>query len=262
MSITLQLPSGDIVSADRPQAVIGSDPTCDVVVVGLQPQHATIRKIANRWMVESCGDWQIRVGDDAPGRKCWIEAGSPIHMDGLEITFMPDMSDARATEPPTPSRTGPPPLPTSNTASLPNATTIPPPLPPPLHGSWHRVARHHLREHRNVLIVGGTILAVAGFTLFHLYQPEHHVEPKTVWEDEAIQWHDAYQSFTAADVHFDLQSVQIEGEELLVKLTLTNTLENKVVHVAGDSIHIRDDFGNFYSGSLLSDDGEMSVFTL
>jgi len=93
MAFTLETPSGRItVNADS--AAIGRDRSCQIALPNeqsLQPIHATIKKIAGRWLIEAAGDWLIQVGKGVPGRKSWLNPGGAIRLTqvGPELVFEP-----------------------------------------------------------------------------------------------------------------------------------------------------------------------------
>lgn len=83
MAIMVQLPSGRTLVVESSAATIGSDPGCDVALPEdgqVQPRHARIKKVANRWMIESEGDWLIQVGNGVPGRKQWLKPNDTIRL--------------------------------------------------------------------------------------------------------------------------------------------------------------------------------------
>jgi pSer/pThr/pTyr-binding forkhead associated (FHA) protein len=62
MAITVELSSGQRIVVESESATVGSDQSCDISlpdVKQLQPRHAQIRKVANKWMIESSGDWLL-----------------------------------------------------------------------------------------------------------------------------------------------------------------------------------------------------------
>ena len=101
MAITVELSSGQRIVVESESATVGSDQSCDISlpdVKQLQPRHAQIRKVANKWMIESSGDWLLQVGDGVPGRKCWLSPGDVIHLTEsgpLLIFAPPDESSAQ-----------------------------------------------------------------------------------------------------------------------------------------------------------------------
>ena len=93
MAFTLQSLNDQQITVDADVAVIGTDPTCDIVASDnrLQPRHAVIKKVAGKWMVQSEGEWLLRVGNGVPGRKCWLNPGDTIWLaeGGPTIIFSP-----------------------------------------------------------------------------------------------------------------------------------------------------------------------------
>lgn len=92
MPIRIELPSGSSVVLDQGSVTLGTAPDCDVVLPnqeGLHPRHASIRRIANRWMIEAQGDWCLQVGDGVAGRKCWLESGNLVRLNegGYQMSF-------------------------------------------------------------------------------------------------------------------------------------------------------------------------------
>ncbi|MGA2067514.1 MAG: FHA domain-containing protein [Thermoguttaceae bacterium] len=95
MGFILQLPSGKRMALPADAATIGQDPACDVALPRqsqVQPRHARIRKVANKWMIESAGDWLLQVGAGVPGRKLWLNPGEVIRLSetGPELVFYTD----------------------------------------------------------------------------------------------------------------------------------------------------------------------------
>jgi len=131
MAFTVETPASRItVNADS--AAIGHDRSCQIKVSNeqsIQPIHATIKKIAGRWLVEANGDWLIQVGDGVAGRKNWLKPGDVIRLTeaGPELIFEPPV----ATSSPNikMSASQPPPLPTQAPPALPTKPTKPQPLP-------------------------------------------------------------------------------------------------------------------------------------
>lgn len=92
MALTIRLYTGRRITVEADSVLIGRDRACQIALpdeTALQPIHARIRKIANRWMVEAQGDWQIQVGTGLPGRMNWLKPGDLIRLteSGPEITF-------------------------------------------------------------------------------------------------------------------------------------------------------------------------------
>jgi hypothetical protein len=135
MTITIKLPSGERREISQERILIGRGARCRICLPDaghLQSEHARLRKIADRWMVESRGDWLIRVGNDAPAKFGWLKTGDVIRLsqDGPELVFEPAHEDVvlAALENPAelaPAHAMPPPLPARVAATQ----TILPPLP-------------------------------------------------------------------------------------------------------------------------------------
>jgi hypothetical protein len=94
MSVTIRLPSGQDATAEATVVMIGSGAGCEISLpteTSVRPQHAKIRKIADRWFIESQGDWLLRVGAAEPGRSAWIVPGDSIRLapSGPVIVFQP-----------------------------------------------------------------------------------------------------------------------------------------------------------------------------
>jgi antitoxin component YwqK of YwqJK toxin-antitoxin module len=94
MSVAVKLPSGEVVTLDKTNILIGQDADCDICLSensSIKPHHARIRKMANRWLVESQGDWSIQAGDTDPGTTAWIQPGDLIRLtpDGPDLVFQP-----------------------------------------------------------------------------------------------------------------------------------------------------------------------------
>ena len=149
MSITIQLPSGERRAISQDRILIGRGSHCPIQLPDsghLQNEHARLRKIADRWMIESRGDWLIRVGKDAPAKFAWLKTGDVIRLsqDGPDLVFEPAHDDVvlaglekpieavptTKMPPPLPSKISsfqatPPPLPSESSSR----TSSPPPLP-------------------------------------------------------------------------------------------------------------------------------------
>jgi hypothetical protein len=152
MPITIQLPDGQRREFRHDPITVGRGPGCQIWLpdeTHLRDEHARIRKIAGRWLVESLGDWPIQAGVEQPARLAWLRIGDPIRLsqDGPELVFEPAREDvvldsvaprvtqtrtdwpAPFSEPSPRDRigiVGPSPLPPTVAGG---ARTIPPPLP-------------------------------------------------------------------------------------------------------------------------------------
>jgi hypothetical protein len=85
MAIIIEMPNGSRIKVDADSVLIGRDRSCQIALPDesvLQPIHAKIRKVANRWMVEAQGEWQIQVGAGLPGRTSWLQSGDTIRLGG------------------------------------------------------------------------------------------------------------------------------------------------------------------------------------
>jgi hypothetical protein len=149
MTITIKLPSGERREISQDRILIGRGAHCPICIPdagNLQDEHARLRKVADRWMIESRGDWLIRVGNDAPSKFGWLKTGDVIRLsrDGPELVFEPAHEDVvlaglESAAEAAPNRALPPPLPTkvSSTHATPppladqavSRTSRPPPLP-------------------------------------------------------------------------------------------------------------------------------------
>jgi hypothetical protein len=94
MAITVELGIGQIITVQHDSATIGQDAASDIRIVNspkIQPVHARIVKVANKWMIESAGDWLLQVGDGVPGRKLWLNPGDLVHLSesGPYMVFEP-----------------------------------------------------------------------------------------------------------------------------------------------------------------------------
>ncbi len=92
MAITIQILTGRRITVEADSVLVGRDRSCQVALPdesSLQPIHARIRKVVNRWLIEAQGDWQIQVGAGLPGRMSWLKPGDVIRLteSGPEIIF-------------------------------------------------------------------------------------------------------------------------------------------------------------------------------
>jgi hypothetical protein len=131
MAITVELGIGQIITVQHDSATIGQDPASDIRIVNspkIRPIHAKIVKVANRWMIESAGDWLLQVGDGVPGRKLWLNPGDLVHLSesGPYMVFEPKPAVAKPVVKPA----EPKPLPKPEEKAESNTTPIPPFLQP------------------------------------------------------------------------------------------------------------------------------------
>jgi len=110
MSVSIQVSSGEKITADKEVILIGRDDTCDICLSdpAIQPRHARIEKISGRWLVKSEGDWELQVNDDPKGSMGWLNDGDTVILtdDGTHLIFEPRESAQPIIEKPVP-----PPLP-------------------------------------------------------------------------------------------------------------------------------------------------------
>ena len=135
MSITIRLPSGERRASSQERILIGRGARCPICIPDaghLQDEHALLRKIADRWLVESRGNWLIRVGDAAPAKYGWLKTGDVIRLSqfGPDLVFEPAHEDVVLAGLESPEEAAswhpmPPPLPSRGRAN----SATPPPLP-------------------------------------------------------------------------------------------------------------------------------------
>jgi hypothetical protein len=106
MAITVELAFGHIITVAHDMATIGCAPDSDIIITDspkIQSSHARIVKVANRWMIESAGDWLLQVGDGVPGRKLWLNQGDVVHLaeSGPYMVFAPKTITPKAPVPST-----------------------------------------------------------------------------------------------------------------------------------------------------------------
>ena len=144
MAITVELGIGQIITVQHDSATIGQDPTSDICIPNspkIQPVHARIVKVANKWMIQSEGDWLLQVGDGVPGRKLWLNPGDLVHLSesGPYMVFEPKAAEAARVPlaqpvPPTAVPLAQPVPPAAGPAAAPvqaaEAESEKPPLPP------------------------------------------------------------------------------------------------------------------------------------
>ena len=99
MPALFQLPDGLQSVLQESQIVIGGSADCHLRLKGLAPRHARVTEIAGRWLLESLGDWLLKVGNSKPSRKHWLTSGDRIYLapSGPSIVFQIVASPSPAT---------------------------------------------------------------------------------------------------------------------------------------------------------------------
>ncbi|QDV70798.1 hypothetical protein Poly24_45300 [Rosistilla carotiformis] len=83
MSVELSLDNGTRHVFAQGEIIIGCAANCNFIVPpidGIHDQHAVIRRIANRWLIESCGPWTLTLGQTATDTRHWIHPGDQIDL--------------------------------------------------------------------------------------------------------------------------------------------------------------------------------------
>lgn len=83
MAFHIEMPDGNKIIVDGVAARIGRDPNCHIAFpneAALHPTHARIRRVGNKWLIQTEGDWEIQVGSAAPGRMSWLSQGDIIYL--------------------------------------------------------------------------------------------------------------------------------------------------------------------------------------
>ena len=99
MAFRIATESGTIIEVDGNSAMIGGAEGCTIRLPNddrLQPQHAMIKRVAGRWMIESEGDHLISASGSPPARVHWLKPGDTIRLSaaGPEIQFEPPATTA------------------------------------------------------------------------------------------------------------------------------------------------------------------------
>lgn len=92
--VVIQIVGGTQVRAGQPVVTIGSAADSQVAFPRddrVEPQHAVIRQVAGRWLIESRGDALIRIGTGVPTKMGWLTRGESIKLSesGPELIFDP-----------------------------------------------------------------------------------------------------------------------------------------------------------------------------
>src|SRR5690242_18919798 len=101
----IQIVGGTQVRTEEPVGTIGSDPASLVAVprdAHLAPQHAVIRQVGGRWVIESQGEGLIRIGSGVPTKLGWLSRGDSIKLSetGPELLFESLATGTPADRPP------------------------------------------------------------------------------------------------------------------------------------------------------------------
>jgi hypothetical protein len=92
--VVIQIVGGSQIRAGEPVVTIGSAADSHVAFlrdVRVAPQHAVIRQVAGRWLIESQGDGLICIGSGVPTKMGWLTGGEIIKLSasGPELIFDP-----------------------------------------------------------------------------------------------------------------------------------------------------------------------------
>ncbi len=99
MAFRVVTEAGAIIEIEGTSAVIGRDRFCAIAFPDderLCGQHATIKRVAGRWMIESQGDHLLTAGKAPPARVHWLQPGDSIGLteNGPKLVFEPAESAA------------------------------------------------------------------------------------------------------------------------------------------------------------------------
>lgn len=107
---------------------IGRSPTSQLSIADprLSEQHAVLKQVAGRWLIEAVGETAIRVGDGRPSKIAWLNPGDVISLTetGPTLTFSPVVASAPIAVPT-------PPVERLPEISLPVVNVAPPPVASP-----------------------------------------------------------------------------------------------------------------------------------
>jgi len=127
MAFRVQTSAGNIVEIEGNSATIGSDSACAINFSGnnlVEAQHAAIKKVAGRWMIEAKGETLLKVANSEPGRVHWLQPGDVVELaeGGPELVFNPT---ADATVVATSSAVPATPAPIAQPENIPFPTEVP-----------------------------------------------------------------------------------------------------------------------------------------
>ncbi|QDS90499.1 hypothetical protein EC9_47080 [Rosistilla ulvae] len=83
MAVELSLDNGQRQVFSQNEITIGCASRCDFVVPpldGIYDTHAVIRRVANRWLIESSGPWQLFPAEAHPDTRHWLVAETAIDL--------------------------------------------------------------------------------------------------------------------------------------------------------------------------------------
>ena len=83
MTITLSLDDGTQQSFTKNEISVGCGSDCDFTlpaIDGIRDHHAIIRRIADRYLIESCGEWLFHTMEHSDDRRLWIHSGDLINL--------------------------------------------------------------------------------------------------------------------------------------------------------------------------------------
>ncbi len=72
----------------RGQETLGTASRCSLVCPassGLEPEHARLRQVGGRWLLEAASQQQFRIGTQPPSRMVWLTTGSAIEFVGTNF---------------------------------------------------------------------------------------------------------------------------------------------------------------------------------
>ncbi|WP_417744626.1 hypothetical protein [Rosistilla oblonga] len=104
MAVELSLDNGQRQVFAKNEVTVGCASRCDFVIPpldGIYDTHAVIRRVANRWMIESSGPWQLFPAETPPDTRHWIESATAIDLAqrGPTLHFRIDPTAAVAAQP-------------------------------------------------------------------------------------------------------------------------------------------------------------------
>ncbi|QDU44834.1 hypothetical protein Mal52_33200 [Symmachiella dynata] len=165
MAFRVATEAGAIIEIEGTSAVIGRDRFCAIAFPDderLCGQHATIKRVAGRWMIESQGDHLLTAGNAAPARVHWLQPGESIGLTetGPKLVFEP----AQPAAPPLASA-----VPVAATdAAHDNAVTADTPISPETTGASQAADENRAFSPKQLAVwgVGGlAVVLVVAFTL-------------------------------------------------------------------------------------------------